>query len=111
MLRRTVAIGFVAMGATAWAAESSPPPSRPRGPRASRSGYLPINGLKLYYEVYGQLGKSKTAPLLLVPGAFQPTDSMKPWVVAFAAKRAVIVFDAISLVVAATSPASPRRSR
>ena len=65
----------------------------PRGPRASRSGHLPINGLKLYYEAYGPLGKSKTAPLLLIPGAFQSTDSMKPWVAAFAAKRSVIVFD------------------
>jgi pimeloyl-ACP methyl ester carboxylesterase len=56
-------------------------------------GYLPINGLKVYYEVHGELGKSKTAPLLLIPGAFQATDSMKPWVAAFAAKRSVIVFD------------------
>jgi pimeloyl-ACP methyl ester carboxylesterase len=88
-----VAIGLVAMGGTAWAAESPPPPSRPQGPRASRSGHLPINGLKLYYEVYGPLGKSRTAPLLLIPGAFQSTDSMQPWVAAFAGKRAVIVFD------------------
>ena len=49
--------------------------------------------MKLYYEVYGELGKSKTAPLLLIPGAFISTDSMKPWVAAFAAKRSVIVFD------------------
>ena len=81
------------MGATAWAAASSPPTSKPRGPTASRSGYLPINGLKLYYEVYGPPGQSKTAPLLLIPGAFLSTDSMKPWVAAFAAKRSVIVFD------------------
>jgi pimeloyl-ACP methyl ester carboxylesterase len=86
-------IGLSAMGVTAWAAESSPPPSKPRGPRASRSGYLPINGLKLYYEVYGELGKSRTAPLLLMQGSFQSTDSMKPWVAAFAANRSVIVFD------------------
>src|SRR4030095_3621009 len=58
-----------------------------------RSGYLPINGLKLYYEVHGPLGKSKTAPLLLMQGAFQSTDSMKALVAAFAAKRPVIVFD------------------
>ena len=93
MFRRMVVIGLVAMGVTAWAAESSPPSSKPQGPSPSRSGYLPINGLKLYYEVYGELGKSKTAPLLLIPGAFLSTDSMKPWVAAFAAKRSVIVFD------------------
>ncbi|MFY0570223.1 alpha/beta fold hydrolase [Archangium lansingense] len=93
MFRRMVVMGLVAMGVMAWAAESSPPPSKPQGPSPSRSGYLPINGLKLYYEVYGELGKSKTAPLLLIPGAFLSTDSMKPWVAAFAAKRSVIVFD------------------
>jgi len=47
--------------------------------------------------VYGELdkskGKSTTAPLLLMAGSFQSTDSMKPWVAAFAAKRPVIVFD------------------
>jgi pimeloyl-ACP methyl ester carboxylesterase len=93
MVRRTAVLGLVAMGGTAWAAESSPPPPKPRGPTASRSGYLPINALKLYYELYGDLGKSKTAPLLLIPGAFLSTDSMRPWVAAFAAKRSVIVFD------------------
>ena len=81
------------MGGTAWGAAPSPPPSKPRGLTPSRSGHLPINGLKLYYEVYGSLDKSKPAPLLLIPGAFLATDSMQPWVAAFAAKRAVIVFD------------------
>jgi hypothetical protein len=52
MMRRMMVIGTVALGLglTAWAAESSHPPAKPRGPSASRSGYLPINGLKLYYE-------------------------------------------------------------
>jgi pimeloyl-ACP methyl ester carboxylesterase len=61
--------------------------------KLSRNGHLPINGLSLYHEVYGELGTSKTAPLLLIPGAFMATDSMKSWVSAFAGKRAVIVFD------------------
>jgi pimeloyl-ACP methyl ester carboxylesterase len=55
-------------------------------------GYLPINGLNLYHEVYGELGVS-TPPLLLIPGAFMGTDSMKAWADAFAPRRAVIVFD------------------
>jgi pimeloyl-ACP methyl ester carboxylesterase len=63
------------------------------GTKPSRSGHLPINGLNLYHEVYGELGKSKVPPLLLIPGAFMGTDSMKSWVSAFAGKRAVIVFD------------------
>jgi pimeloyl-ACP methyl ester carboxylesterase len=58
----------------------------------SHSGHLPINGLRLYYEVYGELGSSKP-PLLLIPGAFMATDSMTAWIEAFARERAVIVFD------------------
>src|SRR3954470_19441692 len=61
--------------------------------KPSRNGHLPINGLRLYHEVYGELGKSKTSPLLLIPGAFMGTDSMKSWVSAFAGQRTVIVFD------------------
>ncbi|HEX2212995.1 MAG TPA: alpha/beta hydrolase [Mycobacterium sp.] len=59
----------------------------------SRSGHLPINGLNLYHEVYGELGTSKTHPLMLIPGAFMATDSMLPWVSALAGDRTVVVFD------------------
>jgi pimeloyl-ACP methyl ester carboxylesterase len=58
-----------------------------------RSGHVPVNGLSLYHEVYGELGTSGPAPLLLIPGAFMGSDSMEPWVSAFAATRTVIVFD------------------
>jgi pimeloyl-ACP methyl ester carboxylesterase len=59
----------------------------------SRNGHLPINGLSLYYAVYGELGTSSTPPLLLIPGGFMGTDSMTSWVSAFAGERTVIVFD------------------
>jgi len=59
----------------------------------SRSGQLPINGLNLYHEVYGELGTTTVSPLLLIPGAFMATDSMASWVSAFAGERAVIIFD------------------
>jgi pimeloyl-ACP methyl ester carboxylesterase len=62
------------------------------GTTPSRSGYLPINGLDLYHEVYGELDASKT-PLLLIPGAFMGADSMMAWAGAFARERVVIVFD------------------
>jgi pimeloyl-ACP methyl ester carboxylesterase len=62
------------------------------GTKPSRSGHLPINGLHLYYEVYGELDTLKP-PLLLIPGAFMATGSMTVWVDAFARDRAVIVFD------------------
>jgi pimeloyl-ACP methyl ester carboxylesterase len=61
--------------------------------KPSRAGHLPVNGLHLYHEVYGDLGNSTTSPLLLIPGAFMSTDSMNSWSSAFAEKRAVIVFD------------------
>jgi pimeloyl-ACP methyl ester carboxylesterase len=61
--------------------------------KPSRSGHLPINGLSLYHEVYGVLGESTTPPLLIIPGAFMGTGSMRSWVSAFAGERAVIVFD------------------
>ena len=61
--------------------------------KPSRHGHLPINGLSLYHEVYGELGTSKTVPLLLIPGAFMATDPMTSWVSAFAGRRTVIVFD------------------
>ncbi len=62
------------------------------GINPSGGGYLPINGLNLYHEVYGDLDAHKP-PLLLIPGAFMATDSMSAWTAAFAQERAVIVFD------------------
>lgn len=62
------------------------------GIEPSRGGHLPINGLDLYHQVYGELDTLKV-PLLLIPGAFMTTVSMQPWVEAFAGERAVIVFD------------------
>jgi pimeloyl-ACP methyl ester carboxylesterase len=59
----------------------------------SRSGHLPVNGLSLYYEVHGELGTPEPPPLLIVPGAFMATGSMKAWLLAFAGRRTVIVFD------------------
>jgi pimeloyl-ACP methyl ester carboxylesterase len=61
--------------------------------KPARSGHLPINGLRLYYEVHGEHGPASPSPLLVIPGAFMSTDSMRSWVAAFARDRAVIVFD------------------
>ena len=95
MFRRLafIFIGLVAAGATAGAVEAFLRPSKVEGRQVSSSGHLPINGLQLYCEVYGELEKSTRPPLLLIPGAFLSTDSMKAWATAFAAKRPVIVFD------------------
>jgi pimeloyl-ACP methyl ester carboxylesterase len=61
--------------------------------KPSRSGLLPINGLQIYYEAHGEIGGSDTVPLLLIPGGFMSTDSMKQWVAGFVDARPVIVFD------------------
>jgi pimeloyl-ACP methyl ester carboxylesterase len=61
-------------------------------PRPFRGGHLPINGLNLYHEVYGELGIAKP-PLLLIPGAYMSTDSMRAWGDGFARERDVILFD------------------
>lgn len=58
----------------------------------ARRGHLPINGLSLYYEVYGELGRSDP-PLLIIPGGFMGTGSMSSWVSALARRRTVISFD------------------
>lgn len=62
------------------------------GTKPARSAHLPINGLNLYFEVFGDLETAKP-PLLLIPGAFMATGSMKPWTDAFARERTVVVFD------------------
>jgi hypothetical protein len=36
--------------------------------KASAQWPSPINGLQLYHEAHGDLGGSKTVPLLLIPG-------------------------------------------
>ncbi|TDC86075.1 alpha/beta hydrolase [Actinomadura sp. 7K507] len=61
--------------------------------KPSSDGHLAINGLSLYHEVFGELGEATTSPLLLIPGSFMGTGSMKSWVSAFAGERTVIVFD------------------
>ena len=61
--------------------------------KPSRSGHVPVNGLQLYYEAHGDLGASRRMPLLLIPGSFMSTDSMRQWVTGFVAERPVIVFD------------------
>jgi pimeloyl-ACP methyl ester carboxylesterase len=78
---------------TLWALSDASREVEVVGTKPSHSGHLSINGLSLYHEVYGELDTSKTTPLLLIPGAFMATDSMRSWVDAFAGERAVIVFD------------------
>ncbi|GAB3761329.1 alpha/beta fold hydrolase [Microlunatus parietis] len=63
------------------------------GVEPTSSGWLPINGLSLYHEVYGELRGSARTPLLVIPGGFMGTGSMADWIHQLAAERPVIIFD------------------
>ncbi|HEU5138010.1 MAG TPA: alpha/beta hydrolase [Steroidobacteraceae bacterium] len=58
----------------------------PKG--ATRSGYVPANGIKYYYEISG-----KGEPLLLLHGGLGSTDMFKPIMPAFTEHRQVIAVD------------------
>jgi pimeloyl-ACP methyl ester carboxylesterase len=49
------------------------------------TGYAPVNGLSMYYEIYGE-GR----PLILLHGAYQTIDTLGPILPGFAATRRVI---------------------
>jgi pimeloyl-ACP methyl ester carboxylesterase len=52
------------------------------------SGYAPVNGLELYYEIHGS-----GEPLILLHGGLGSTDSLEPNLSALAAGRQVIAAD------------------
>ena len=54
-----------------------------------RTGYAPVNGLRMYYEVHG----SGDAPLVLLHGAYMTTDAMQPLLSELAKSRQVIATD------------------
>jgi pimeloyl-ACP methyl ester carboxylesterase len=54
-------------------------------PSGSRTGYAPVNGLNMYYEVHGA-----GSPLLLLHGAYMTIDLMGPILPALATSRQVI---------------------
>jgi pimeloyl-ACP methyl ester carboxylesterase len=53
-----------------------------------RTGYAPVNGLNMYYEVHGA-----GSPLLLLHGAYMTIDLMGPILPALAASRQVIAIE------------------
>ena len=53
-----------------------------------RTGYAPVNGLDMYYEIHGD-----GAPLLLLHGAYMTVDLMAPLVPGLAASRRVIAVE------------------
>ena len=55
-----------------------------------RTGYAPVNGLQMYYEVHGPDGGT---PVLLLNGAYMTTGDFGPLLPGLAADRRVIVAD------------------
>jgi len=59
----------------------------------TRSGYADVEGGRVYYQVYGELGSGRT-PLLVLHGSFMSGAAMQPLVDRFAPSRPVITIDA-----------------
>ena len=59
---------------------------------AADSGYADVEGLRIHYQVYGDLTSSRT-PLLILHGSYMSGDAMKPMTDGFVATRPVIVID------------------
>ena len=90
MLKRT----FLTLAATTVLALSSPASAQtenmgvPALPAPSTSGYAPVNGVEVYYQVYGQ-----GEPLVLLHGGFGAMEMFGPNIAALAANHTVIGVD------------------
>lgn len=58
---------------------------------APRTGYAPVNGLNMYYEIHGE--NQTGTPVLLLHGAYQSTGTMGDLLPGLAATRQVIIPD------------------
>ncbi|MGY1829310.1 alpha/beta fold hydrolase [Geodermatophilus sp. SYSU D01180] len=59
----------------------------------TRTGYAPVNGLEMYFEVHGPAGEPAAGPVLLLHGAYMSAGDLGPLVSALAATREVVVPD------------------
>jgi pimeloyl-ACP methyl ester carboxylesterase len=62
--------------------------NQPAIPKPVKTGYAPINGLNMYYEIYGQ-----GQPLILLHGGFGSTGMFAPIMGVLSEKRQVIAVD------------------
>ncbi|HEX2559640.1 alpha/beta hydrolase [Phenylobacterium sp.] len=88
----------LALGAAAVAAPPAAQAAEPQAPAAAaplaakRSAVAQVAGLKVRYDVHGDLKSGKT-PLLVLHGAYMSADAMAPMVQRFSRTRPVIVLD------------------
>lgn len=100
MRRRRFVATIAAAGASLAAASSllaqtdaGTPAATPEGDEteetAPQTGYAPVNGLDMYYEVHGSGG----VPVVLLHGAYMSTGAMQPLLSELAKSRQVIAVD------------------
>jgi hypothetical protein len=58
------------------------------GSDAARTGYAPVNGLQMYYEIHGA-----GEPLVVLHGAYMTIDGMTPLIQGLATSRQVIAVE------------------
>jgi pimeloyl-ACP methyl ester carboxylesterase len=87
MLRRSV-LALAAILTLAAPAIAQQPEGAPPMPTPSKSGYAPVNGVEIYYAVYGE-----GEPLILLHGGFERIESFGPNIAALAEGRQVIGVD------------------
>src|SRR5215212_9035308 len=81
----TAAFNLTASSAGAQSAGATPGASEP----TVETGYAPVNGLNMYYEIHGSGG----VPLVILHGAFGTVDMFGPLVPALAETRQVITVE------------------
>lgn len=62
-------------------------------PGTVKSGYAPVDGLKLYYEIHSSQGHESGVPLILLHGGLMSTDSWTGEMPVLSANREVIAVD------------------
>ena len=65
----------------------------PLDAQADDSGYVDVDGARLYYETYGDVDAGSATPLLVLHGGFMSGGEMAEFAEAFRATRPVIVLD------------------
>ena len=65
----------------------------PATPFVPRTGYAPVNGLRMYYEIHGPDRENGAVPVLLLHGAYMTTGDFGPLLPGLAATRRVVVCD------------------
>ena len=70
------------------AAPQTPTPAKEAEMKPAKSGYMDVNGLKLYHEIYGS-----GEPLVLIHGGLTTIGEMQLWVQALAKTRQVIAVE------------------